>query len=224
MNNDTAPEVPTPSTQATVDIPARVVDMEGLKALAHPLRVKILDVLSTYGEFTASGLGERLGESSGATSYHLRQLEKHNFVREVEGRGTGRERWWERVPGGIMVGNPHDDSTPSERAASKLVLSEWMVNRRIVLDDFLNNGDDVLSKDWMEASVVSMSNLNLTREQTVELSTRLQGVLDEFVVAYRGQKVPGARPVQTHINVFPVIDGTQIPENSEDDLTKEDPS
>ncbi|TBN57070.1 ArsR family transcriptional regulator [Glaciihabitans arcticus] len=220
MSNDSTPELPPPSTQATVDIPARIVDMEGLKALAHPLRVKILDTLSTYGEFTASGLGERLGESSGATSYHLRQLEKHKFVREVQGRGTGRERWWERVPGGIMVGSPSEESTPSERAASKLVLREWMVNRRIVLDDFLNNGDDVLSQAWMEASVVSMSNLNLTREQASDLSTRLQGVLDEFVVAYRGQKVPGARPVQTHINVFPVIDGTQVPETT----SKEVPS
>ena len=79
----------------------RTLDMESLKALAHPLRVRILDVLSTYGQFTASGLAERLSESSGATSYHLRQLEKHGFVREVAGKGTARERWWERVPGGI---------------------------------------------------------------------------------------------------------------------------
>ena len=216
MNNDTAPEVPTPSTQATVDIPARVVDMEGLKALAHPLRVKILDVLSTYGEFTASGLGERLGESSGATSYHLRQLEKHNFVREVEGRGTGRERWWERVPGGIQINGPGEMTSPSERAASRLVLREWMVNRSVVLNDFLDNGDDVLPTEWLEASTISMSNLHLTREQTHELSRRLQETLDEFVVAYRGQKVPGARAIQTHINVFPVIDAEPTPDLPEE--------
>jgi DNA-binding transcriptional ArsR family regulator len=66
--------------------------VESLKALARPLPVQILDVLSTYGAQTASGLAERLGESSGATSYHLRQLERHAFVREVEGRGTARER------------------------------------------------------------------------------------------------------------------------------------
>src|SRR5688572_10834361 len=71
------------------------LDLESLKGLAHPLRVKILDLLSTYGPATATGLAERLGESSGATSYHLRQLARHGFVREVEGRGTGRERWWE---------------------------------------------------------------------------------------------------------------------------------
>lgn len=202
-NDETAP---------IADIPARVIDMEGLKALAHPLRVKILDTLSTYGEFTASGLGERLGESSGATSYHLRQLEKHNFVREVEGRGTGRERWWERVPGGIQINAAREDSTPSERAASRLVLREWMVNRHAVLNDFLDHGDDVLSTEWLDVSTISMSNLHLTREQTSELSERLMSVVDEFVDAYRGQRVPGSRPVQTQINVFPVLDADQIPE------------
>ena len=99
--------------------PTAHLDIESLKALAHPLRVQILDTLSIYGEFTASGLAERLGESSGATSYHLRQLERHGFVREVEGKGTGRERWWERVPGGITLNATEIDDTPGKRAATK---------------------------------------------------------------------------------------------------------
>ena len=197
-------------TEKPQDIPERIIELESLKALAHPLRVRILDTLSTYGEFTASGLGERLGESSGSMSYHLRQLEKHHFVREVEGKGTARERWWERVPGGIKLGTPGSETSPSERAASRLVLREWMNNRSTVLNDFLERGDDVLSEEWLAASSISLSNLWLTSEQSNELGNRLQGVLDEFVVAYRGQRVPGARPVQTHINVFPVLDAEEI--------------
>jgi DNA-binding transcriptional ArsR family regulator len=206
-DNDTRSDDP-----EMVDMAPRVIDMEGLKALAHPLRVKILDTLSTYGEFTASGLADRLGESSGATSYHLRQLEKHNFVREVEGKGTGRERWWERVPGGIQIDGPNLEASPSERAASRMVLREWMNNRSVLLNDFIDHGDEVLSKDWLEATTISLSNLTLTREQTAELSGRLMAVVDEFVLAYRGQKTPGARPVQTQIHVFPVLDAEQIPE------------
>ena len=94
------------SAAASADTPARhdrVLDLTSLKALAHPLRVQILDELSTYGPATASGLAAKLGESSGATSYHLRQLEKNGFVAEDTERGVGRERWWRRVPGGISV-------------------------------------------------------------------------------------------------------------------------
>jgi len=208
----TMSNAPIPPSNDGAPIPPRVIDLAGLKALAHPLRVKILDTLSTYGSFTASGLAERLGESSGAMSYHLRQLEKHRFVREVEGKGTERERWWDRVPGGITIDTPKDDASPSERAASRLVLREWMTNRTILLNDFLDNGDEVLDSEWLEASTISMSNLHLTREQTTQLSERLMTVIDEFVDAYRGQRVPGSRPVQTQINVFPVLDADQIPE------------
>ncbi len=200
-------------TEKQSESPAeRIIDMESLKALAHPLRVTILDTLSTYGAFTASGLAERLGESSGATSYHLRQLEKHRFVREVEGKGSGRERWWERMPGGISLPASEFASGSASRSASRLILREWMLNRNRVLDDFLDRGDLELSKDWIEASMVSLSNLVLTREQTEELSKRLMELVTEFADKYRGQHVPGACPVQAHVNVFPVLDGVEISE------------
>src|SRR5690625_2587653 len=68
-----------------------------LRALAHPLRVEIYDLLSQYGPQTSSSLAEKTGESSGSTSYHLRALAKHGLIRDIFGKGTGRERWWERV-------------------------------------------------------------------------------------------------------------------------------
>lgn len=205
--------MPEPEDTPQSETPAeRVIDMESLKALAHPLRVTILDTLSTYGAFTASGLAERLGESSGATSYHLRQLEKHRFVREVEGKGSGRERWWERMPGGISLPASEFASGSASRSASRLILREWMLNRNRVLDDFLDRGDLELSKEWIEASMVSLSNLVLTREQTEDLSKRLMELVSEFADKYRGQHVAGARPVQAHVNVFPVLDGIEISE------------
>ena len=77
----------------------REVDASSLRGLAHPLRVQICDRLGMYGPATATQLAEMLGESSGATSYHLRQLEKYGFVEEDTTRGSGRERFWRRVPG-----------------------------------------------------------------------------------------------------------------------------
>jgi DNA-binding transcriptional ArsR family regulator len=188
---------------------ARAMDLESLKALAHPLRVKIVDVLSTYGAFTASGLGERLGESSGATSYHLRQLEKHGFVREVEGRGTARERWWERVPGAISLDDTELRESPAGKAASQLVLQEWTNSRERTLRDYVEHGDDVLSAEWQEASELSLANIVVTAEQLKEISDQFMAVMDAAVARYRGQKIPGARSTQLQIAAFPVIDGIQ---------------
>jgi DNA-binding transcriptional ArsR family regulator len=191
----------------------RKLDVESLKGLAHPLRVQILDRLSVHGPATASGLGEALAESSGATSYHLRQLEKHGFVREVEGRGVGRERWWERTPGGISLSPEARAESESARAASDMIMREWEHNRSILLTDFLDRGD-LLGEDWLLATLVSTANLRLTREQTLEIQGRLERVLDEIVDEFRGRNDPGSRPVQLHINLFPVVSAEATPDDS----------
>ncbi|TPW70146.1 transcriptional regulator [Schumannella sp. 10F1B-5-1] len=203
----------------------RTLDSTALKAYAHPLRVAIVDALSTFGPATASGLGERLGESSGSTSYHLRQLEKHGFVREVEGRGTGRERWWQRVPGGISLDPDAFRAGGGMRAASELIQAEWERSRRRLLDDFLTHGDE-LGEKWIDRATISTANLRLTGPQLAQLSKRLMEVVDEFVVTYRDSTEPGSRPVQAQLNVFPIMGGDVLPDDSgaTDDTTTTDDS
>ena len=194
----------------------RKLDVDSLKGLAHPLRVQILDRLSVHGAATASGLGEALGESSGATSYHLRQLEKHGFVREVEGRGTGRERWWERTPGGISLSPEARAESESARAASDMIMREWEHNRSILLTDFLERGD-LLGEEWVRATLVSTANLRLTREQTYDVQARLERLIDEIVDDFKGRNDSGSRPVQMHINLFPVVSAEVTPEDPDTD-------
>ncbi len=207
----TVPPAPLPE-QRSVDV--RVVDLDSLKGLAHPLRVRILDVLSTYGNFTASGLADRLGESSGATSYHLRQLERHGFVREVEGKGTGRERWWESVPGGISLSDRNIADSPAVRASSSLVLKQWERTRSQQLSDFVEHGGDELADSWTDVSELSTINVRLTADQLAEVSAAFARFAAEHIDKFRGQNPPGSRPVQIHFNAFPVIDGDVTPADS----------
>ncbi len=200
----------------------RQLDMESLKGLAHPLRVAILDTLATYGQFTASGLAERLGESSGATSYHLRQLEKHGFVREVADRGTGRERWWERVPVGLNLNATELPDGPANRAITKTVLREWERSRSALLADFQERGFDVLAKDWIAATNTATVNVRLTREQLKEISDAWDGFIDPFIAKFRGKNLVGSRPVQIHFNAFPVLDGDETTEQSGTETTPDD--
>lgn len=189
----------------------RKLDHEALKALAHPLRVKIFDALSIHGPATASGLAERLGESSGATSYHLRQLEKHEFIREVAGRGVGRERWWERVPGGINVAMDPDE-TSGVREVSQLLVDQWHLGRTRELERFLREGRSALDRQWIESSVIGTVSTWATATELGLLSERVMAVLDEFADAHRDQRTPGSRPIQLHFNAFPVVDGEEIPQ------------
>src|SRR6476646_9566975 len=89
---------------AAETVPIRPMSAEHLRALAQPVRLQLLQVLQAEGPATASQLGRRLGESSGATSYHLRALHRAGMVEEAEQR-NGRERWWQRTPGLIAMPN-----------------------------------------------------------------------------------------------------------------------
>ena len=71
-----------------------LVQRRNVRGLAHPLRVAMLRLLREHGPATATGLAEQLGESSGTTSYHLRQR-AYGFIVEAEGMGTRRQRWWQ---------------------------------------------------------------------------------------------------------------------------------
>ena len=68
-----------------------VLEPRMLRGLAHPLRIRLRAELVEHGPATASQLAARVGQSSGATSYHLRQLAAYGFVAEAPGRGSGRE-------------------------------------------------------------------------------------------------------------------------------------
>ena len=186
----------------------RVLTSESLKSLAHPLRVRIYDELSAYGPMTASGLAERLGESSGATSYHLRQLERGGLVREDESRGKGRERWWERRPGSITF--PDARNLPpgsADRLAVKLVEDEWHRTREQNFHEYTTERENVFGPEWLDAATSDTINLRLTPEQLHSLVTDIDLVLKKYIDAYKRTPSPGSRPVQIHVNAFPLVRG-----------------
>ncbi len=182
----------------------RVLDSGALRALAHPLRVKIYDILSQYGPQTASSLAERLGESSGSTSYHLRALAKHDLIREAEDRGTARERWWERPVGGVSFASPAAMTTPAGRAATQVVMNEFLRNRNDQLLEFVNRGIDGADELWQEGTLVSTATARLTPEQSKELALKIMALIDEAVDNYRNQTGENVRPVTIRADLFPL--------------------
>jgi DNA-binding transcriptional ArsR family regulator len=185
-----------------------VLTSESLKSLAHPLRVRIYDELSSYGPMTASGLAERLGESSGATSYHLRQLERAGLVREDESRGKGRERWWERRPGSIAIPDARElPPGSSERLAVRFLEEEWYRTREQNVREFMAEGDTVFGPEWLDVATSDTINLRLTPDQLHGLVTDIDLVLAKYIEAYKKTPTPGSRPVQIHVNAFPLVRG-----------------
>lgn len=181
---------------------SRSLDAGALKALAHPLRVRIFDLLSERGPQTASTLAALVGETSGSMSYHLRALAAHDLIREVEGRGTARERWWERPKGRIDLPGPDDRMTPSSRAAAQIVTSEFFRLRHETLMAYLNRNEADVPEEWRDVGIIMTTYLDLTIEQMTELKTELSDVVDRVIDRYRGQTGPDLRRVTLRTELF----------------------
>jgi DNA-binding transcriptional ArsR family regulator len=159
-----------------VEPAVQVTDVRALRALAHPLRSRLLGQLRLHGPATASQLGRTVGESSGSTSYHLRQLAAYGFVEEVEGHGTARERWWrarhrltswradeiEGQEGGAEV---EDELVRIQLDVRRRVLRAWQEQRR------------QLGPAWTAAASLNDHVLRLRPDQARALADELNAVL-----------------------------------------------
>ena len=187
--------------------PTRVLDTRALRALGHPLRVELFDLITQYGPQTASTLAAMTGESSGATSYHLRELAKHDLIEEDTSRGTGRERWWRRPPGTVSLGDVEVWSTPAGRAAGELVVNEFFHRRHHQLMRFLAEKMDH-ANEWTEASTVATVTIRMTVEQFAELSQQVSDLVNDVLERYSDQTGDGVRPVTVLTDLFPLPEET----------------
>lgn len=180
-----------------------MINARTLRGLAHPLRLRLLGALREFGPATASGLADRLGESSGATSYHLRQLASYGFVEDAPERGKGRERWWRAVHTGTAFDTDRflDHPDPEVRGAVGVVLHEIADSHTQELNAWLGSIHE-WPEEWRKGWDISDFKVRLTPELSAELIEKVH----ELVLSYRG-RVPedaeGAATVRSHLHFFP---------------------
>ncbi|WP_436847409.1 ArsR/SmtB family transcription factor [Streptomyces aureus] len=191
-----APEPPEPPKH-------RRLDARSLRGIAHPLRMELLSSLRRQGPATASMLAERLGESSGATSYHLRQLAAHGFVEDAPERGKGRERWWRAVDQGIDFGEDLlENPDPAVRGAADLFLHEVATTHARELSTWLGTRHD-WPESWTRATDMSDFTIRLTPDQSRELIQKMHDLLDSYTAQERPEDDPEAEQVRFHTHAFP---------------------
>jgi DNA-binding transcriptional ArsR family regulator len=175
-----------------------VPDASGLKALAHPVRLRILGLLRLDGPATASGLADRLGLNSGATSYHLRHLERHGFVLEDEALGNGRDRWWRAAHGSTRTARA--ELTAEEREATDAfgqaiaLLHTEEVQRAV-------EERPLLPEEWRVASTLSDWHLRLTPARARELTDTLDRLVSTWDEDPPGGG--GTQPFTVIVHAFP---------------------
>ena len=113
------------------DGPRQLSEPRLLRALAHPVRLALIELLTVEGPRTATEAAEHLGESPSNCSFHLRQLAKFGFVEEA-GDGRGRRRPWRMAQiGTTYVDTAQDpDLSVAGEAFRQMVDERWWARWR----------------------------------------------------------------------------------------------
>ena len=165
-----------------------------LRALAHPLRARLLSALRMDGPSTATRLAERLDSNTGATSYHLRVLADHELVLEESSRGRGRERYW-RSAHDVTRWQPGDFTDPADAASVDWTLRLYARDAFAWLQTWLDEWRE-WPTEWQRASTQSDYRLSLQPEQLRELVDEIHTVIERYAAAAAPEDVSDAQADQ----------------------------
>jgi DNA-binding transcriptional ArsR family regulator len=174
-------------------------DPAALRALSHPVRLRILGLLRGDGPATATTLAARLGLNSGATSYHLRQLAAHGFVVDDPERGNARDRWWKAAHQSTRF-DPADAVSPDEVEALSAFEQAIAVTHTERLQRAVEERA-LLPHEWRSASTLSDWGIRLTAERARALVKSIGALVEETVEA--GEDEEGAEIFELHVHAFP---------------------
>ncbi|QXC59104.1 helix-turn-helix domain-containing protein [Aquihabitans sp. G128] len=180
------------------------LDATQLRALAHPLRMRLLARLRREGPATASALARRFGTNSGQTSYHLRQLAEAGLVEDDPEHGDGRDRWWRAAHESTSWSSTEFVDDPDAKAADAWLLGHLIRRHGESLGAWLDEREH-LPAAWMSASDLSDLWLVMTPERLKAMSAELHAV----IARYRAEPpdtAPDAREVTVHLHAFPTAE------------------
>lgn len=151
-----------------------------MRALAHPLRLRILGELRVGGPRSVGGLSEIFDEAPGTLSYHLGKLAEFGFVEEApELAADRRERWWRSVHEFTEVTPAALDAPAVERQASSVIRHQIVDVYSATLHGAIDAADG-LPREWVDAAVSSDTVAFLTAAELAEASAELEAILSKW--------------------------------------------
>jgi DNA-binding transcriptional ArsR family regulator len=176
-----------------------ITDPKAIRALAHPLRLDLLELLVATGPATAAQCGRVLGVSQASCSFHLRQLAKYGLVVDAGPGVDRRERLWRmpdprlRLPGGDAV----------TRRFQEVVVERAMQE---ILDYGRSASAD--SPDWQGTGSLAGGVALVSAAEAAAIKTKWKELLEPYFARAVGSGLR-LRPGQRYVRYF--MAGTPLP-------------
>ena len=185
MSSEEEGTVP-PITPEPAEVTQSLTDPKAMRALAHPVRMALLELLGVADTITATQASEVLGESPANCAFHLRTLAKYGFIKEAGG-GRGRERPWARNHRTLRISTTEQTNAQASLAAGTLArawFDHWVERARRVIGNPPPPG-------WEGASDFSRASIFMTPDEAAGVADEIQAILNR----YRGrERNPSLRP------------------------------
>ncbi|MFD9006028.1 ArsR/SmtB family transcription factor [Streptomyces sp. NPDC059582] len=184
-----------------------ITDVGTLKALAHPLRMRLYRGLCVAEKATASQLAEQVDEAVSLVSYHLRKLAEHGLIEETEAQSAdGRERWWQPSSEGVTV-RDRDFRDEPDRAAAHLAATRLFHDQRAEMYRRYLDERATWGPEWNAAAPDSESLFRLTAAELDGLREELLALVRKYDEKGRAAEAAGdtegRESVAVHVYGFP---------------------
>jgi DNA-binding transcriptional ArsR family regulator len=184
-----------------------ITDLGTLKALAHPLRMRLYRGLCVAEKATASQLAEQVDEAVSLVSYHLRKLAEHGLIEETAVQSAdGRERWWQPSSEGVSIRDKDFRNAP-EMAAAHLAATRLFHEQRTDMYRRYLDERPTWGPEWNAAAPDSESLFRLTPTELNELREELIALVGKYDEKSRSAETAGdtegRENVALHVYGFP---------------------
>jgi len=180
----------------------RITEPAALDALAHPVRLDIINYLMASGPATASTCARAVGDTPSNCSYHLRTLARFGLVGEVIST-DGRERPWQALITGFDTGDT-DPTAPTTPQAARLFAVSVQRDQQLTRD-YLARRDRIPAR-WRAADAHATYTLRMTPQELIDLGQQLDALIRPYLAATREDRPDTSALVHLGVHAFPTGD------------------
>jgi DNA-binding transcriptional ArsR family regulator len=177
-----------------------LTDPRAMRALAHPVRLAILEQLQRHGPATATRLAPAVGATPSVTSWHLRHLAGFGLVRDSDAGGDRRQRWWEAAARGFRFEAAGDEESQS----AARVLSRQLFRQSYDLPHkWMAEAEPLLDGDWLRLGGLANTLVVLSAGELEAIENAIEQVLAPYVTRDAADRPADGRAVRLMRYVLP---------------------
>ncbi|WP_406447332.1 helix-turn-helix domain-containing protein [Streptomyces sp. NBC_00876] len=173
-----------------------ITDPQAMRALAHPVRLAILERLRRHGPATATQLAPDVGATPSVTSWHLRHLASFGLVRDAEPGPDRRQRRWEAVAHGFRFEAPEDPDDEEGRSAARVLSREMFLRSGDLPNRWAAEVEPELEPVWRRLAGLAGTRVVVSADELVAIEDAIEHILAPYVMRDEAARPVDSRGVQ----------------------------